>query len=60
MVHRLIAIDLKELFEAEWPNVGAASTPRDALHPVDEIVLSAAILDFGPASDDKVLIQGFS
>jgi DNA-binding response OmpR family regulator len=49
----LIAIGLKELFEAEGADVHIASTPQDALRLVDEIAFSAAVLDFGSAGDDK-------
>jgi DNA-binding response OmpR family regulator len=49
----LIALGLKELFEAEGADVHIASTPQDALRLVDEIVFSAAVLDFGSAGDDK-------
>jgi DNA-binding response OmpR family regulator len=43
----LIALGLKELFEAEGANVYVASSPTEALSIADEVVLSAAILDFG-------------
>ena len=49
----LIAISLKELFESEGANVDIASTPHDALRLVDQVVFSAAVLDFGSAGDDK-------
>jgi DNA-binding response OmpR family regulator len=49
----LIALGLKELFEAEGADVRIASTPQDALRLVDEVVFSAAVLDFGSAGDDK-------
>jgi len=48
----LIAIGLKELFETEGAIVDLASTPHDALRLVDEVVFSAAVLDFGSAGDD--------
>src|SRR4051812_24853626 len=47
----VIAIDLKELFEAEGANVYVASTPTEALRIADEVVLSAAVLDFGSSGD---------
>ena len=46
-----IALDLKELFEAEGANVFLASSPTAALKIADEVVLSAAILDFGSGGD---------
>jgi len=49
----LIALGLKELFEAEGADVHIASTPQDALRLVDEVAFSAAVLDFGSAGDDK-------
>jgi DNA-binding response OmpR family regulator len=54
----LIAIGLKELFEAEGANVDIASTPDDALRLVDEIVYSVAVLDFGSAGDEKAPLCG--
>ena len=47
----VIALDLKELFEAEGANVYVASTPTEALRIADEVVLSAAVLDFGSRGD---------
>ena len=47
----LIALDLTELFEAEGAKVYVASTPKEALCLVDEVVLSAAVLDFGSRGD---------
>jgi len=47
----LIALGLKELFEAEGANVYVASTPTEALRIADEVVLSAAVLDFGSRGD---------
>ena len=49
----LIALGLKELFEAEGADVHIASTPQDALRLVDEVVFSAAVLDFGSAGDTR-------
>src|SRR5262245_22316569 len=43
----LIAYSLKEIFEAEGVKVHLAPTPNEALRLVDEIGLSAAVLDFG-------------
>ena len=54
----LIAIGLKELFEAEGADVHIASTPQDALRLVDEVAFSAAVLDFGSAGDDKAPLCG--
>ena len=48
----LIAHSLKELFEAEGADVHLASTPNEALCVADEIVLSAAVLDFGSNGDE--------
>jgi len=47
----LISQSLKELFEAEGADVHLASTPNEALRLADEIVLSAAVLDFGSNGD---------
>ena len=47
----VIALDLKELFEAEGANVYVASAPTEALRIADEVVLSAAVLDFGSRGD---------
>ena len=47
----VIALDLKELFEAEGAIVYVAPTPTEALRIADELVLSAAVLDFGSRGD---------
>jgi DNA-binding response OmpR family regulator len=47
----VIALDLKELFEAEGAIVYVAPTPTEALRIADEVVLSAAVLDFGSSRD---------
>jgi DNA-binding response OmpR family regulator len=49
----LIALGLKELFEDEGAKVDIACTPQDALRLVNEVALSAAVLDFGSAGDVK-------
>ena len=53
----LIAHSLKELFEAEGADVHLASTPNEALRAADEIVLSAAVVDFGSNGDDSAWIS---
>jgi CheY-like chemotaxis protein len=49
----VIAFGLKELFEAEGANVHIASTPNDALSLADDLVISAAVIDFGSRGDDN-------
>jgi DNA-binding response OmpR family regulator len=49
----LIALAVKELFEADGANVDIAFTPHGALGLLDKTVFSAAILDFGTADNDK-------
>jgi CheY-like chemotaxis protein len=46
-----IALGIKELLEAEGASVHLAPTPSAALKIADEVVLSAAILDFGSDCD---------
>ena len=53
----LIAHSLKELFEAEGADVHLASTPNEALRVADEIVLSAAVVDFGSNGDDSARVR---
>jgi DNA-binding response OmpR family regulator len=48
----MIAFSLKELFGAEGAIVHIASSLDDALSLMDDIVISAAIIDFGSSSDD--------
>ena len=48
----MIAFGLKELFEAEGANVHIASSPDDALSLADDLVISAAVIDFGSSADD--------
>jgi DNA-binding response OmpR family regulator len=52
----VIALDLKELFEAEGAIVYVAPTPTEALRIADEVVLSAAVLDFGSSRDINALL----
>ena len=47
----LIALGLKDLFEAEGANVYVACTPTEALRIADGVALSAAVLDFGSRGD---------
>ena len=49
----MIAFALKELFEAEGANVHIASSPDDALSLADDLVISAAVVDFGSSADDN-------
>ena len=49
----MIAFGLKELFEAEGANVHIASSPNDALSLADDLVISAAVIDFGSSADDN-------
>lgn len=48
----LIALELKELFEAEGANVHLASTVTDASCLIKQATLSAAVLDLGVIGDD--------
>jgi CheY-like chemotaxis protein len=47
----LIALGLKDAFEAEGANVYLASNPNGALHLAKSAILSAAVLDFGSEGD---------
>src|SRR5215813_2426322 len=47
----LIALGLKDAFEAEGANVHLASNPNGALRLVKSAILSAAVLDFGSEGD---------
>jgi CheY-like chemotaxis protein len=49
----MIALGLKELFEAEGANVHIAPSPDDALKLADDLVISAAVVDFGSSTDDN-------
>ena len=49
----VIALGLKELFEDEGANVYIASSPNDAMSLVDDLVISAAVVDFGSSADDN-------
>ena len=49
----MIAFGLKDLFEAEGANVHIASSPSDALSLADDLVISAAVIDFGSSHDDN-------
>ena len=49
----MIALGLKELFEAEGANVHIAPSPDDALKLADDLVISAAVVDFGSSADDN-------
>jgi DNA-binding response OmpR family regulator len=54
----LIALELSELFEAQGAKVSIASTPAHALHLVEQLVFSAAVLDCGPGeSNDAELCR---
>jgi DNA-binding response OmpR family regulator len=44
----LIALELTELFESQGAAVSIASTPEHALHLVEQLAFSAAVLDCAP------------
>jgi DNA-binding response OmpR family regulator len=48
----MIAFGLKELFEAQGAIVHIAASLDGAVSLMDDIVISAAIIDFGASSDD--------
>lgn len=52
----LIALELKELFEAEGANVHVASTVTDASRLIKQTTLSAAVLDFSLIGGDTAQI----
>ena len=54
----MIAFALKEFFEAEGANVHIASDPDDALSLADDLVISAAVVDFGSSADDNDRLCG--
>ena len=49
----VIAFGLKELFEDEGATVYIACSPNDALRLADDLVISAAVIDFGSSVDDN-------
>ena len=49
----MIAFGLKGLFEAEGANAHIAPSPDDALSLADDLVISAAVVDFGSSADDN-------
>jgi DNA-binding response OmpR family regulator len=53
----LIALGLKEAFEAEGASVHLASDPNGALRVVEGVILSAAVLDFGSEGDGSSTLR---
>ena len=48
----VIALELRQLFEAEGAEVHIGPTPTDALFLIHKTSFSAAVLDFGLINDD--------
>ena len=53
----LIALGLKDAFEAEGASVHLASNPSGALSLVKSSTLSAAVLDFGSEGDSSLALR---
>src|SRR5262245_36078225 len=53
----LIALGLKEAFEAEGARVHVASNSDDSLSFVRDVFLSAAVLDFGSEGDTSLTLR---